>query len=66
MSSTKVLPYNLIIPSPNKSVAPSDKVEKGSGGLDYIEYPVVTIRQKYLDNKKGKENTKKSFLYKSL
>ena len=54
---------NIIGPLPKKSVAPSDKVAPGekvapngeveqwSGTLDDIEEPVVTIRQKYLDNK---------------
>ena len=43
---------NIICPSPKKSVAPSEKVEKPSGNFDDIEVPVATIRQKDLDNKK--------------
>ena len=43
---------NIIGPSPKRSVAPSDKVDKASGELDDIEAPVVTICQNYLDNKK--------------
>ena len=50
---------NIIVPPPNKSVAPSDKVEKSSGNLDDIQAPVVTIHQKGLDDKKEKDNTKK-------
>ena len=42
----------IIGPLPNKSVAPSEKVEKVSGDLDDIKDPVVTIRQNYLDNEK--------------
>ena len=41
---------NIIGPSPKKSVAPSDNLEKASGYLDYIGAPVVTIRRKDLDN----------------
>ena len=54
---------NIIDPSPNKSVwpiekvAPSEEVEKGSGTFDNIEYPVVTIRQKDMDNKIKRDNT---------
>ena len=43
---------NIIGPVPKKSLAPSEKVEKASGDLDYIEDPVVTIRRKYLDIEK--------------
>ena len=53
------MPYNIIGPLPKKSVALSETVEKASGYLDDIEEPVVTICRKYLDNKKGRENTKK-------
>ena len=41
---------NIIVPLPKKSVAPGEKVEKPSGDLDDIKEPVVTIRQKCLDN----------------
>ena len=56
---------NISAPYPKKSVAPSEKValseevEKGSGPLDYIEEPVVTIHQKDLKNKIEKENITK-------
>ena len=51
--------YNVIGPYPNKSVSPSEKVEKVSGTFDDIEEPVVKTRQKYLDDKIEKDNTKK-------
>ena len=51
--------YNIIRPSPDKSVAPGEKVEKASGNLEDIKAPVVMIRQNDLYNKRVKENTKK-------
>ena len=57
---------NIICPSPNKSVAPSEKVEKGSNTLDEIEEPVVTIHQKNLDKKSRGEYPKTSPLRGSL
>ena len=50
---------NITNQSPKKSVAPSENIKKASGNLDDIKVPVVMIRQKYLDNKNDKENTKK-------
>ena len=50
---------NIIVPLPNKSVAPSYKLEQASGNLDDIEAPVVMIRRNYLDNKKLQEKTNK-------
>ena len=56
---------DIINPSPNESlppsekVAPSEEVEKGSGTLDDIKEPVVKIRQKDLDNRIEKDNTNK-------
>ena len=50
---------NIIGPLPNKSVAPSEKVEKASGNLIDMEEPVVTIRINDLYNRKEKDNTKK-------
>ena len=50
---------NIIGPFPNKSVAPSERVEKAIGGLSDIEALVFMIHWKYLDNKKEKENTNK-------
>ena len=46
--------YNIIGPSPKESVVPSEKVEKESGNLDYIEEPVFMVRQNYLDHRKIK------------
>ena len=43
----------------SRKVAPSEKSEKVSGVLDDIEEPVVMIRQKHLDNKIERYNTKK-------
>ena len=48
----KIISYNIIIPLPKKSVAPSEKVQKASGGLDDIKALAVMIRQNDLDNKK--------------
>ena len=51
---------NGIGPSPKKSVstsdkiAPSEKAERIIGTSDDIEYPVVTIRRKYFNNKTGR------------
>ena len=42
---------NIIGPSPNKLVAPSEKLEKASGDLYDIKAPVVMICLKYLGNK---------------
>ena len=36
------MPSNIIVPSPNKSDAPSERVEKLSGDLDHIEESLVT------------------------
>ena len=55
----KLMLFNIIGASPEKSVAPSEKVEKVSGNLDDIKDPVVMICQKDLYNKKEKENNKK-------
>ena len=41
----------IIGPLPNKSVSPSEEIEKATGNLDDMKYPVVIIRQKYLDDK---------------
>ena len=52
-----IMSSNIIVPSPNKSVATSDKVvqsekvEKVNVTLDDIEDPVFKICQKNLDNK---------------
>ena len=60
-----IISSNIISPSPKKPVSPSDKIapsEKAEiiiGTSDDIEYPVVTIRQKDLDNKTEKENKNK-------
>ena len=54
---------NIIGPSPKKLVAPSEKVEKASGGLDDIEAPVFTIHQKDLDNKKERDNINKYYVH---
>ena len=43
---------DIIVASPKKSVAPSEKVEKASWDLDGIEATVVMIHWKDLDNKK--------------
>ena len=48
----KILPSNIIVPLPKKSLSPSEKVKKASGNLDDIEAPVVTIRRKDLYDKK--------------
>ena len=50
---------NIIVPLPKKSVAPGEKVEKPSGDLDDIKEPVVTIRQKCLDNETENQNINK-------
>ena len=51
--------YNIINPLPKKAVATSETVVKTSGNLYDIEVLVVLICQKYLDNQKEKNNTKK-------
>ena len=45
---------NIIGPLPKKSVAPSEKNEKGSGNLDDIEAPVDMICRKDIDHLKKK------------
>ena len=59
MSSNIIGPSQNISVAPSEKVAPSEEVEKGSGNLDNIEEPVVTICQKYLDNKTENKNIKK-------
>ena len=46
-----IMSSNIIGPSPNKLVAPSEKLEKASGDLYDIKAPVVMICLKYLGNK---------------
>ena len=41
---------NIIVPLSKKEVVPGENVEKASVNLYDIEYPVVMIRRKYLDN----------------
>ena len=59
MSSNIIVPSLKIYIAPGEKVAPSEKFEKVSRTLDDIKEPVFTIRQKDLDNKIEKENTKK-------
>ena len=49
---------NIIVSFPNKSVAPSKKVETVSGNMDATKAPVVTTRQTDFDDEKWKDNNK--------